>query len=146
MTVANVLLGVRIALKLNPNGSFISFTLTLPMRILWSSVWSEFSSVGREEWYEKMKNGQNLKLGDAHVTPRYIQEVQASNLEDAQGIPFFTNKNIRSFLKALHFLLLLMICVILGASLFLFPVLFCFIFCNKWLDPIIFVWRRHTPF
>jgi hypothetical protein len=34
-----------------------------------------------------MKNGQNLKLGDAHVTPRYIQEVQASKLGDAQGIP-----------------------------------------------------------
>ena len=49
MTVANVFLGVRIALKLNPSGSFISFILTLLMRIVWSFVWSEFSSVGREE-------------------------------------------------------------------------------------------------
>ena len=39
-----------------------------------------------------MKNGQKLKLGDAHVTPRNIQEVQASKLGDAQGIPFFINK------------------------------------------------------
>jgi hypothetical protein len=38
-----------------------------------------------------MKNGQKLKLGDAHVTPRYIQEVQASKLGDAQGIRFFIN-------------------------------------------------------
>jgi hypothetical protein len=30
-----------------------------------------------------MKDGQKLKLGDAHVTPRNIQEVQASKLGDA---------------------------------------------------------------
>jgi hypothetical protein len=30
-----------------------------------------------------MKNGQKLKLGDAHVIPRNIQEVQASKLGDA---------------------------------------------------------------
>jgi hypothetical protein len=30
-----------------------------------------------------MKNVQKLKLGDAHVTPRNIQEVQASKLGDA---------------------------------------------------------------
>jgi hypothetical protein len=30
-----------------------------------------------------MRYGQNLKLGDAHVTPRNIQELQASKLGDA---------------------------------------------------------------
>jgi hypothetical protein len=30
-----------------------------------------------------MKYGQKLKLGDAHVTPRNIQELQASKLGDA---------------------------------------------------------------
>jgi hypothetical protein len=39
-----------------------------------------------------MKDGKKLKLGDAHVIPRNIQEVQASKLGDAQGIPFFINK------------------------------------------------------
>jgi hypothetical protein len=39
-----------------------------------------------------MKNGQNLKLGDAHVTPRNIQEVQVSKLGDAPWHPFFINK------------------------------------------------------
>jgi hypothetical protein len=34
-----------------------------------------------------MKYGQNLKLEDAHVTPRNIQEVQASNLGDAPEAP-----------------------------------------------------------
>jgi hypothetical protein len=50
-----------------------------------------------------MKDGQKLKLGDAHVTPRNIREVQASKLGDAQGTPFFINKNIRSSFKTLYF-------------------------------------------
>jgi hypothetical protein len=40
-----------------------------------------------------MKYGQNLKLGDAHITPRNIQEVQASKLGDAPRHPFFIDKN-----------------------------------------------------
>jgi hypothetical protein len=34
-----------------------------------------------------MKYGQKLKLGDSHVTPRNIQEVQASKLGDALEAP-----------------------------------------------------------
>jgi hypothetical protein len=34
-----------------------------------------------------MKYGQKLKLGDAHVTPKNIQEVQGSNLGDAPEAP-----------------------------------------------------------
>jgi hypothetical protein len=64
-----------------------------------------------------MKDRQNLKLGDDHVTPRNMQEVQASKLGDAQGTPFFINKNIRSSFKTL-FLLLRMLCIFFGASLF----------------------------
>ena len=45
-----------------------------------SGVWKEMSN--------EMKDGLKLKLGDATcVTPRNIQEVQASKLGDAQGIP-----------------------------------------------------------
>jgi hypothetical protein len=33
-----------------------------------------------------LKNGQKLKVGDAHVTPRNIQEVQASKLGDAPEV------------------------------------------------------------
>jgi hypothetical protein len=40
-----------------------------------------------------MKYGQKLKLGDAHVTPRNIQEVQVSKLGDAPRHPFFVGKN-----------------------------------------------------
>jgi hypothetical protein len=34
-----------------------------------------------------MKYGQKFKLGDSHVTPRNIQEVQASKLGDAPEEP-----------------------------------------------------------
>jgi hypothetical protein len=34
-----------------------------------------------------MKYGQKLKLGDAHITPRNIQEAQASKLGDALEAP-----------------------------------------------------------
>jgi hypothetical protein len=56
-------------------------------RIVWSFLWRKFSSVGNGEWWDKMKYGQKLKLGDAHVTPRNIQEVQVSKLGDAPEAP-----------------------------------------------------------
>ena len=66
-----------------------------------------------EEQCDKMKYVQNIKIGDATcVTPRNIQEVQASKLGDAQGIPFFINKNLRS----LHFYCFMHTCVVLGVS------------------------------
>jgi hypothetical protein len=39
-----------------------------------------------------VKYVQKLKLGDAHVTPRNKQEVQASKLGDALRHPFFIDK------------------------------------------------------
>jgi hypothetical protein len=90
-----------------------------------------------------MKDGQKLKLGDAHVIPRNIQEVQESKLGDAQGTPFFINKNIRSPFKTL-FLLLCIICIFLGAYLFLLSVFFSFVCCNKWLDHSMFALERDT--
>ena len=113
----------------------------LLIRIVLSFVWREFSSVGREEWCNKMKNGQKLKLGDAHVTPRNIQEVQASKLGDARASPS-SSTNYQVLFQCAIFLLLHIICVILGASLFLFLVLFCFVCCNKCLDPIIHVLEK----
>ena len=75
----------------------------------------------------EMKDGLKLKLGDAtRVTPRNIQEVQASKLGDAQGIPFFINKKLRLsrhfvfivsctvvlFLERLNFCLLCLVCLV----------------------------------
>jgi hypothetical protein len=62
-----------------------------------------------------LKNGQKLKLGDAHVTPRNIEEVQASKLGDAPEVPFFIDKNQVTFQDTI-FLLLHALCVFLGAS------------------------------
>jgi hypothetical protein len=42
------------------------------------------------------------------------------------------------------FLLLHMLCVVLGASLFLFSFFFCFVRYNKWLDSNIFGLERYT--
>jgi hypothetical protein len=93
-----------------------------------------------------MKYGQKLKLGDAHVTPRNIQEVQASKLGDALRDPFFIDKNQVTFQDTI-FLLLRILCVFLGASLLFLSVFFCFFCCNKWLDPNIFILENtHSVF
>jgi hypothetical protein len=89
-----------------------------------------------------MKYGQNIKLGDAHVTPRNIQEVQASKLGDAPWHPLLHQQKYHVIFQDTIFLLLHMLCIFLGASLFLLSVLFCFVFCNKWLDHIMFVLER----
>jgi hypothetical protein len=41
-----------------------------------------------------MKNGQKLKLGDANITPRNIQEVQASKLGDAPEAPLLHRQKL----------------------------------------------------
>jgi hypothetical protein len=56
-------------------------------RIVLNFVWRKFSSVGIGEWWDEMKNGQKLKLGDAHATPRNTQEVQASKHGDGPEAP-----------------------------------------------------------
>ena len=48
VTIANVLMGVRLVLKLNQSGFIILVTLTLLMKIVRCFVWRRFSSVGRE--------------------------------------------------------------------------------------------------
>jgi hypothetical protein len=90
-----------------------------------------------------MKDGQNLKLGDAHVTPRNIQEVKASKLGDAQGTPLFINKNIMSSFKTLYFIASYAMCFFLERLYFLLSVFFSVI--NGW-TPAYFFWKIHTPF
>ena len=68
------------------------------------------------------------------LTPRNIQQVQASKLGDAQGIPFFINKKLRS-VQTLRFYCFMHNCVVLGAFLFLFLVLFCLVCLNKLVGP-----------
>ena len=88
----------------------------------------------------EMKNGLKLKLGDAtRVTLRNIQEVQASKLGDAQGIPLLINKNHR-FLQNTSFLLFhAQLCCSWSVFFFVFVlvlVCFCFLsFLNKLVGP-----------
>jgi hypothetical protein len=93
-----------------------------------------------------MEYGKKLKLGDAHVTPRNIQEVQASKLGDAPRHPFFIGKNQVTFQDTI-FLLLCILCIFLGASFLSLSVFFCFVFRNKWLDPNKFLLEKtHSVF
>jgi hypothetical protein len=84
-----------------------------------------------------MNYGQKLKLGDAHVTPRNIQELQRQSLGMPRGTPSSSTKYQVIFQDTI-FLFLHMLCVFLGAFLFLLSVFFRFVCCNKWLDPNIF--------
>ena len=94
-----------------------------------------------------MKNGQKLKIGDAHVTPRHIKEVQVSKLGDAQGIPFFINKNIRSCCNTLYFYCFIYYVLFLERQLFLFQ--FCFVLYAEvygWILAYLFWSETHSAF
>jgi hypothetical protein len=71
-----------------------------------------------------MKNGQKVKLGDAHATPRNIQEVQASKLGDAPEAPPSSSAKIRSPFKTLYFYCFMHYAFFLERQLFLFLFLF----------------------
>jgi hypothetical protein len=94
-----------------------------------------------------MKYGKKLKFGNAHVTPRNIQEVHASKLGDAPWHPLLHRQKYQVIFQDTIFLLLHMLCVFFGASLFLLSVFFCFVRYNKWLDPNIFLLEKtHSIF
>jgi hypothetical protein len=73
-----------------------------------------------------MKYGQKLKLGDAHVTARNIQEVQVSKLGDAPRHPFFINK-ISGHLSR-HYIFIASYTMCFSWSVFIFA--FSFILCG----------------
>jgi hypothetical protein len=92
-----------------------------------------------------MKYGQKLKLGDAHVIPRNIQEVQASKLGEPRGTRSSSVK-IRSPFKTLYFYCFIYYAFFLERLYFLFQFSFVlFAAINGW-TPTNFFWRRHTPF
>jgi hypothetical protein len=93
-----------------------------------------------------MKYEQKLKLGDAHVTTRNIQEVQASKLRDAPRHPFFIDKYQVTFQDTI-FIASYSMHFSWSVFIFLLSVFFCFVCCNKWLDPNIFLLEKtHSVF
>jgi hypothetical protein len=89
-----------------------------------------------------MKNGQKLKLGYAHVTPRKIQEVQVSKLGDAPEAPPSSSAKIRSPFKTLYFYCFMHYAFLLERLYFCFQFSFALFAANKWLDHIMFVLER----
>ena len=66
-----------------------------------------------------MKNGQKLKLGDAHASPQEIfKKYKRQSLGMPPRHPFFIGKNQVTFQNTI-FLLLHALCVFLGASVVL---------------------------
>jgi hypothetical protein len=73
-----------------------------------------------------MKNGQKLKLGDAHVTPGNIHEVQASKLGDAPEAPLLHQQKLGHLSK--HYIFIASCTMYFSWSFFTFAlsfVLFC---------------------
>ena len=88
-------------------------------RFVFSFVWRKFSSVGIGEWWDELKNGQKLKLGDAHASPQEIsKKYKRQSLGMPPRHPFFIGKNQVTFQDTI-FLLLHALCVFLGASVVL---------------------------
>jgi hypothetical protein len=89
-----------------------------------------------------MKYGQKLKLGDAHVTPKNIHEVQAPKPRDAPWHPFFISKNIMSYFKTLYFYCFICNVFFLERLYFFFQFYFVlFAVINGWITPCLF-WRE----
>jgi hypothetical protein len=73
-----------------------------------------------------MKDGQKLKLGNAHVILRNIQEVQTSKLGDARGTPFFINKILGHLSR--HYIFIASYAMCCSWSVFIFAFSF-LLFC-----------------
>jgi hypothetical protein len=82
-----------------------------------------------------MKNGQKLKLGDAHASP---QEISKKYKRQSLGMPLrhpLLHRQKSGHLSK-HY------AFFLERQLLLFSVFFCFVCCNKWLDRIMFLLKE----
>jgi uncharacterized RDD family membrane protein YckC len=80
--------------------------------------------------------------------PMSPQEISKKYKRQSLGMPHGTpssSTKISGHLSRHYILLLHMLCVFLGASLFLLSIFFLFAAING-LTPTYFSWRRHTPF
>jgi hypothetical protein len=87
-------------------------------RIVLSFVWRKLSSVGIGEWWDELKNGQKLNLGDALAPQEISKRYKRQSLGMPPRHPFFIGKNQVTFQHTI-FLLLHALCVFLGASVVL---------------------------
>jgi hypothetical protein len=75
-----------------------------------------------------MKYGKKLKLGDSHVTPRNIEEVQVSKLGDAPEAPLLHRQKSGHLSTHYIFIASCIMCFSWSVFTFVFSfVLFCFL-------------------
>jgi hypothetical protein len=89
-----------------------------------------------------MKYGQKLKLGDVHVTPRNIQEVQVSKLGDAPEAPLLHRQ--KSGHLSRHYIFIASYSMHFSWSVSCFRFQFSFVLfaaINGWITPCLF-WRE----
>jgi hypothetical protein len=118
---------VFFSLKLNQKGLIHYYVYAnVANRIVWSSVWRKFSSVGIGEWWDEMKYGKSSSLG----MPMSPQKISKRYKCQSLGMPprhhFFISKNHVTFQHTI-FLLPHILYVFLGASLLSLLVFFCFV-------------------
>jgi hypothetical protein len=146
-TVVYALYVVVLSWNLKKKGLIQCYAYTnVAIRFVFSFVWRKFSSVGIGEWWDELKNGQKLKLGDAHVPQEISKRYKRQSLGMPPRHPFFFGKNQVTFQRTI-FLLLHALCVFLGVS-----VVFSFQFSlvlvaaiNGW-TPTICFWRSCLAF
>jgi hypothetical protein len=112
---------------------------------MWSFVWRKFSSVGKGEWWDEMKSGQNLKLG----MPMTPQEISKRYKHQSMGMPRGTpssSAKIRSSFKTLYFYCFVYYVFFLERIYFRFQFSFVLFAARNGWTPTCFFWRRHTPF
>jgi hypothetical protein len=108
-------------------------------RIVFSFVWRKFSSVGIGEWWDELKIGQKLKLGDAHAPQEISKRYKRQSLGMPPRHPFFVGKNQVTFQHTI-FLLLHALCIFLERLVCSFQ--FCLVLfaaINCW-TPTNFFW------
>jgi hypothetical protein len=89
-----------------------------------------------------MKDGQKLKLGDAHVTPRNIHEVQVSKLGMPKASPSSSTKISGHLSRHYIFIASYTMCYSWSVNCFCFQ--FCFVLfvvINGWIPTCLF-WRE----
>jgi hypothetical protein len=78
------------------------------------------------------------------------QEISKKYKRQSLGCPearLLHQQNARSSFKTLYFYCFVYYVFFLGRLYFLLSVFFCFVFCNKWLDPNIFILgKTHSVF
>jgi hypothetical protein len=93
-----------------------------------------------------LKNGKKLKLGDAHITPKNIQEVHASKLGDTPEAPLLHRQ--KSGHLSTHYIFIASCIMRFSWSVSCFSFQFCLVFfaAINGCTPTNFFWRSCLAF